>query len=191
MGGLGTGAPSGLGNVLRSFNGWISENGTPNFRINFTNGATGSLSMLFLGIAAGYTTTSFRPGFDVYDASNNLLGIARVSNASTTSAQNLSVTFSGTAAYAIVVPGTFNDWVAVDNITFTNIPTPGSLALLGLAGIAAPSPSLSRIGPERPVSNGVSSRTPGSRRACVFALGARGRSSTFHRTKLKNQARPV
>ncbi|MDX2018541.1 MAG: PEP-CTERM sorting domain-containing protein [Planctomycetota bacterium] len=137
VGALGVGAPSGLGNILRSITGWSAENGTPNFRIDFTNGATGSLSMLFLGVAGGYTPTRFRPGFDVYDASNNLLGNVRAGNTSATSAQNLSVTFSGTAAYAIVVPGTFTDWVGVDNITFTNIPTPGSLALLGLAGIAA------------------------------------------------------
>ena len=51
--------------------------------------------------------------------------------------ENISLSGFGTAFYAAIAHGDFNDWVGIDNITYTEVPAPGALALVGLAGVFA------------------------------------------------------
>ena len=124
-----------LGNVLHAFDlDWLSEDGDPSFLITFSGGITsfemdvigdtGGLDGLqtFVALFAADGTTLV----DLFEA-NGIGGIERIGGA-----------LSGTAYFAAVAHGDFNDWVGVDNITYTEaIPAPASLGLLGLAGLVA------------------------------------------------------
>lgn len=116
------------GNLLRSFNGWLNENGDPVFTISFATPIT-SFSATFTGISTSASTRIF-----AYNASNTQIGLIA---ASLTGTQRLSLAGLTNATKVIITPGDFNDWVGVDDITFTlaagsSAPEPGTLALLGL-----------------------------------------------------------
>lgn len=125
----GLGGPSLVsGNILRSFSGWLSEDGDPSFSIDF------SLPVNFVSVDfAGVDVDS---GQDVqlfaYDGAT-LLGTV----AGTTDGQ-FTLSFNADSITRVaIVPGSFLDWVGVDNITFlfkdqNQVPEPGTLALLGL-----------------------------------------------------------
>jgi hypothetical protein len=123
----GLGGPSLVsGNLLRSFNGWLNENGDSSFAIDFAGGAS-SVSLDMAGI---FTPSSARVFF--YDGATQL--------SFSTSAQIGQVTLSFSApriTRVIVTPGDFFDWVGVDNLRFTpvvaGVPEPGSWALAGAA----------------------------------------------------------
>ena len=131
LGGLGT---PGLvsGKMLHSFNGWLAEDGDASFWINFTAPA-GSVSMDFAGISRPADVRIF-----AYDGVT-LLGM--VSGSGSAGQQTLS--FSAASITKIgVAPGSYDDWVGVDNIKFTPaapVPEPASYALmvLGLVGLLA------------------------------------------------------
>ena len=129
VGGLGTPALV-SGNLLRSFNGWLGENGDASFRATFASGVS-SFSATFAGIATASSVRVF-----AYNGST-LLDTA---TASSVGQQVLSVSSATPITSVVVTPGDFFDWVGVDNITFDpdfdDVPEPTSLMLLGM-GIAA------------------------------------------------------
>lgn len=118
------------GNVLRSFNGWQSEDGDPSFWITFT-APVSSVSMDFAGM--GGTPADTR--LFAYNGTSLLGSVSATSN---TGQQTLS--FSAASITKVgVAPGSFRDWVAVDNLKFeaaAPVPEPASYALLSL-GLAA------------------------------------------------------
>jgi len=127
VGGLGT--PSLVsGNVLRSFAGWLNEDGDPSFRITFSSAATN-----FSAAFAGVTTTADVRLF-VYSGTTLL---TTVTSAVTTGQFTLAYN-AGPFTSVVVTPGSFNDWVGVDNITYTltAVPEAGTWAMMGL-GLSA------------------------------------------------------
>ena len=127
VGGLGT--PSLVsGNLLRSFNGWLGEDGDASFSINFAN-AVNSFSADFAGVATPSSTRIF-----AFDGANLLGSVAGTTNG------QFSLAFDAASITRVIVtPGDFTDWVGVDNIVFSLAPTdpaavpePASLALFGV-----------------------------------------------------------
>ncbi len=122
VGGLGT--PAGLvsGNILRSFAGWLSEDGDPSFTITFAGVATG-FSAAFAGVSTAADVTLF-----AYN------GAALVGTVSGSSTGQFVLSFAGPVTSVAIRPGSFNDWVGVDNINYTLAPIPevGTWAMMGL-----------------------------------------------------------
>lgn len=130
VGGLGT--PSLVsGNILRSFAGWLGENGDPSFAINFAGGVS-TFSATFAGVSTGADVSVY-----AYNGAT-LLGTV---NGTSTGQFVLSFAAANITRVA-VRPGSFNDWVGVDNITYTPnvvggaVPEPESWALM-LVGFGA------------------------------------------------------
>lgn len=108
VGGLGTPSLVG-GNILRSFAGWLNEDGDPSFLVTFSTPVS-SFSATFAGVSTGSDVTVW-----AYSGAT-LLGA--VSGA--TAGQFVLPFASATPITSVAVrPGSFNDWVGVDNITFT------------------------------------------------------------------------
>ena len=130
VGGLGT--PSLVsGNLLRSFNGWLGENGDGSFLATFST-PIDSISADFAGIATAGSVRLF-----AYNGVN-LLGTA---TAGATGQQTLSLSGLGPITSVAFTPGDFFDWVGVDNITFNTIgvaevPEPSTISYLAIAGAA-------------------------------------------------------
>ena len=126
VGGVGT--PSLVsGNVLHSFSGWLIEDGDPSFRVSFA-APINTFSAAFAGVS---TPPDVR--LSVYNGAA-LIGI--VTGAVTTGQFVLS--FAAASFTSVVItPGSFNDWVAVDNINYTAavIPEASTYAMMG-AGLA-------------------------------------------------------
>ncbi|MFS0737355.1 PEPxxWA-CTERM sorting domain-containing protein [Sphingomonas sp. 1P06PA] len=123
VGGLGT--PSLVsGNLLRSFNGWLGEDGDASFAIDFTAAAS-AVSLDFAGVTTPSSTQIF-----AYNGST-LIG----SVAGSTGGQ-FTLSFAAPSITRLVVtPGDFFDWVGVDNLNFTlaagpAVPEPASWALM-------------------------------------------------------------
>lgn len=118
------GSPSLVGgNLLHSFNGWLGENGDPSFRASFTGGIT-AFSAAFAGGSVGADVRLF-----AYNGATLLGSVAGVGSG------QFSLAFAAPNITSIVVtPGSFNDWVGVDNIQYTlaAIPEPETYALMGL-----------------------------------------------------------
>jgi hypothetical protein len=126
----GLGAPSLVsGNLLHSFSGWLGEDGDPSFRASFSS-AISSFSADFAGVTTGSDVRLF-----AYNGST-LLGTVAGSGTG-----QFTLSFAAAAITSIVVAnGSFNDWVGVDNITYTvaAIPEPETYALMGLGlGVVA------------------------------------------------------
>jgi hypothetical protein len=128
VGGLGT--PSLVsGNLLHSYNGWAAEDGDPSFLITFT-APISSISITFAGV-----TTPADVRFEAYNGASYLDEVV----GSGTDSQ-FTLTFSAPSITSVAVaPGSFDDWVGVDNIEFTlAVPEPAAWMLLaaGLGGLA-------------------------------------------------------
>lgn len=120
----GLGVPSLVsGNLLHSFSGWLAENGDPSFRASFAGGIT-AFSAAFAGVGVGLDVRLF--------AYNGATLLGTVVGGGT---GQFSLAFTAANITSIVVtPGSFDDWVGVDNISYTlaPIPEPETYALMGL-----------------------------------------------------------
>ena len=125
VGGLGTPLLV-SGNVLRSFNGWLAEDGDASFRATFAGGIT-SFSADFAGVAT--------PA-DVHLYAYN--GATLIGNVVGSAAGQFTLSFTAANITSVVItPGSFDDWVAVDNISYSlksaaPVPEPETYALMGL-----------------------------------------------------------
>lgn len=125
----GLGSPSLVsGNVLGSFGAWLSANGDPAFKIEFTGLPVSSISMSFAGV---FTATDVR-FLDAVSGATLAAGTAGVGG-------QFTLTYASATPFSAVVVslGSYNDWVAADNLVYTPIPEPGTYALmaLGVAGL--------------------------------------------------------
>lgn len=132
VGGLGT---PGLvsGNLLRSFNGWLAENGDPSFVATFSTPVS-TLSADFAGVAFPSSTRLF--------AYNGATLLTAATATTLTGQQTLTVSSATPITSVRFTPGDFFDWVGVDNIRFNTIetvavPEPASLTALVLGGATA------------------------------------------------------
>ena len=132
------GAPVGVvsGNILHAFSGWLGEDGDPSFAINFTT-SINSFSAAFAGVSAAADVRLF-----VYNGTTLLNTIS----GTVTTGQFVLSYSAPTITKVVITPGSFTDWVGVDNINFTpnavvpTVPEPESWALMlvgfGAAGYA-------------------------------------------------------
>jgi hypothetical protein len=124
VGGLGT--PTLVsGNLLRSFAGWLNEDGDPSFRISFSSAATG-FSASFAGVSTAADVRVF--------AYNGATLVGTVAGSST---GQFTLSYAGPVTSVVITPGSFNDWVGVDNITYNlaAVPEVSTYAMMGL-GVA-------------------------------------------------------
>jgi len=123
VGGLGTPALV-SGNILRSFAGWLNEDGDPSFRVSFA-APVNAFSATFAGVSTGADVTMW--------AFNGATQVGIISGATT--GQFVLSLASATITSVVIRPGSFNDWVGVDNITFTPaavVPEASTYAMMGL-----------------------------------------------------------
>jgi hypothetical protein len=99
------------GNILRSFSGWGAENGNASFLITFSPPVS-NFSATFAGVFTGSDVTIW--------AYNGATLLGTVSGAA---AGQFVLSYSNATPITSVAvrPGTYVDWVAVDNITFTQV----------------------------------------------------------------------
>jgi len=112
------------GNLLHSFNGWLEEDGDPSFRISFANPIT-SFSATFAGVGTASDVTIW-----AYNGATQVRTISGV-----TPGQFVLSLSAASITSVVIRPGTFDDWVGVDNITWTPaavVPEPGTWAMMGL-----------------------------------------------------------
>jgi len=123
LGGLGS--PSLVsGKLLHSHGGWINENGDPSFKITFSS-AVNSISAAFAGV--------FYPEDVHLIAFNGSTQLADITSSVTTGQFTLSYT-APLITSVIITPGTFDDWVGVDNISYTiaAVPEASTYAMMAL-----------------------------------------------------------
>lgn len=96
------------GKILRSFAAWLNEDGDPSILVDFTAALPASCSVTLAGISTFADCQLF-----AYDATGTVIDS---DTATATGQQVLTVSAAGIARMAIV-PGSFNDWVGVDNIS--------------------------------------------------------------------------
>lgn len=119
VGGLGTPTGTVSGNVLHAYgntvaNGWLSEDGDPSFLITFTT----PISFISAAFAGVFTPVDVH--LIAYNGATQLADIVSLLPSGSNSQYTLSFSAASITSVAIT-PGSFNDWVAVDNITFTPV----------------------------------------------------------------------
>ena len=110
------------GNILRSFNGWLAEDGDPSFRITFATPLS-SISADFAGVST--------PADVRLIAFNGLTQIGNVTSTVTTGQYTLSFAAASITS-VIITPGSFSDWVGVDNINYQPVPEASTYAMMVL-----------------------------------------------------------
>jgi hypothetical protein len=123
VGGFGTPALV-SGNVLRSFGGWLDEDGDPSFTITFAT-PVDFISAAFAGVST--------PADVHLIAYNGATVLGDITSAVVTGQFTLSFAAASITSVAIT-PGSFNDWVGVDNINFTAaaVPEVSTYAMMAL-----------------------------------------------------------
>ena len=118
----GLGLPSLVsGNILHSFNGWLGENGDPSFRIAFSTPVT-LVSATFAGVSTPADVRLF-----AYDGTTLLATVT-----GTTAGQFVLSFIGSTITSVVITPGSYDDWVGVDNIVFQPVPEVSTYAMMGL-----------------------------------------------------------
>ena len=117
------------GNVLRSFNSWLNENGDPSFRVSFAS-AISSFSADFAGVDTPADVRLF--------AYNGASLLGTIVGATT---GQFTLSFAAPQITSIVVtPGNFFDYVAVDNIRYqaavAAVPEPEVWVMMSLGIVA-------------------------------------------------------
>lgn len=133
VGSLGTPSMA-SGNVLRSFAGYLGEDGDASFEMSFST-AISSISVSYAGVSTASTAAAADNRLFIYDGTTLLATVA-----GTTGANQFVLTYSAPSITRVVVAsGSFADYVAVDNVVFTPVPEPESYAMMfgGLIGIGA------------------------------------------------------
>jgi hypothetical protein len=130
VGGLGN-PPRAAGNVLRSFSGWAEEDGDPSFLLGFST----PVSWLSIGFASVDTPQDVT----LWAYSGNHL-VSTVSGSRRHGGQFTLSLAAASITHVAVRPGSFDDWVAVDNIVFAPVPETSTYAMmafgLALLGVA-------------------------------------------------------
>lgn len=121
------GPPLVSGNILHSLFGWAGENGDPGFAAYFSQGVT-SFSADFAGV--------FDRGAVSLYAYNGSTLLGKVGGTGT-GQFTLSYASATPITSVVINNGAFDDWVAVDNITFNTaavsaVPEPLTYAMFGL-----------------------------------------------------------
>ncbi len=128
------GSPSLVSNhVLRRYLDWYGEDGDPSFRIDLATPAS-QISITFAGLGSA----AFAPDTRLWAYAGSLLVGSAVGSWPDESVGQLTLGVVAPAITAVVVaPGSYRDWVAVDNISIAPVPEPGrwALMLLGIAGL--------------------------------------------------------
>ncbi len=143
----GPGVTSSTGNGLRSSNEWNFENGDPSILVSLDTPAS-----TFSATFAAITQAQLATAMFAYGEDGGLLGSVRqVDIATGGNQQRLTLSFGVPIKYVGMVPGSYNDFVLVDDISFTTVggappqavneqvsftPTSGSVA--GIDGACAP-----------------------------------------------------
>jgi hypothetical protein len=135
VGGLGTPALV-SGNILRSFAGWLDEDGDPSMRMTLSPPAQ-NCSVTFAGVS---TVADIR--LLAFDAGGIQIG-ATVAGTGSAGQQTLTINGGATPIASVaIVPGSFNDWVGIDNITCTQFVFPAPVLLSAVIrkthGVAGP-----------------------------------------------------
>jgi|GEM_PF-2440916 len=130
VGGLGTPALV-SGNIIHSFDGWLSESDDANVLATFSTPVS-SVSVDFAGVANSNFT-----GLAIFDVNQDLIDQSFVT--ASTGQHTVSLSSSTDIYYVGVFPGEFNDWVGWDNFSYTqvNIPEPTTLGALAAIGAVA------------------------------------------------------
>ena len=119
------------GNILGSYSGWEAEDGDPAFTITFAS-AISSISADFASVYDGGDVA-------IYAYSGSTL-VGEVTGADSGYGQFMLSLSSPDVTSVVITPGSYGDYVAVDNISFTTaVPEPANVALilLGLGAVAA------------------------------------------------------
>lgn len=115
------------GNVLRSFSAWLNETGDPSFRVTFASPIS-SFSADFAGVFSASDVQLL-----AYDGNTLLSTVVGTSN----DEQFLLSTTGNHITSVVVLPGTLEDYVVVDNVQYITaaVPEPSAWALsaFGLA----------------------------------------------------------
>ena len=114
----GVGSPSLVsGNVLRSVNGWLNEDGDASVLMSFSTPMT-SVSVTFAGVGTPADVRLLTAGGQVLAAGSTM--------------GQFVLTYSSSTAFSSIAmtPGSFTDWVAVDSTTVTPVPEAGKSAML-------------------------------------------------------------
>lgn len=123
IGSLGAGSLA-SGNILRSQSGWLNENGDASFAAVFSTPIT-NLSVDFVGVGIAQDVRLF-----IYTGQSPVP--VEIFGSAPTSQFTLSYT-GANITRVVFAPGSYLDWVGVDNITFTTaVPEPESYALMAL-----------------------------------------------------------
>jgi PEP-CTERM motif len=121
------------GKLLRSFNAYLTEDGDPSFLATFSN-PINFFSADFVGVSIPGDTTLV-----AYNGSV-IIGTSVVAAASCAPTCQTTLSFSAPSITKIVVtPGSYADWVGVDNITFNQasaVPEPSEVAMM-MSGLGA------------------------------------------------------
>ncbi len=118
------------GNILGSYSGWESEDGDPAFTISFAQAVS--------SVTADFASVYYGTDVAIYAYSGNTLVGTATGGASDYGQFALSVSAPDITS-VVITPGSYGDYVAVDNVGFTtSVPEPANLALLALGlGIIA------------------------------------------------------